>query len=786
MATEMKSLNKCTGIEALILLLLVAASAKAQQQSGEIRTGVFAGPVIGLKYQTPTLSGVTNEKGQFQCRDGEVMVFSVGGIVLGNWQCADRITLAHLDPDVAGNIAKMNGYRLTNMARFVQSLDEDGIVENGVTITPKTHEIISNRRINFNISEAQFTESGRAGEVHQLLGQLNDQASGVFTADRPRGLRSAAAARNEIRRNIRGIIKVKDVKVPMRDGSFLYADVYRPDDNEKHPVIMTLSIYGKESFRGCVCNPADYERHEEIEDEFFSGNPGNDRYENHESANTVDFVPYGYATMRVDGRGTCNSPGEQYPFSYQEAKDYYDAIEWAGVQPWSSGNVGTYGYSYTGWNQPPMASLQPPHLKAMMPLSSDFKYLEDVIYIGGIYNEGFAKAWWHGGAREVCRVRKEDYDQLWRAEGGFYDAAVNGPTGSLWMDPDISKVVVPQWTEMPTTHNGNIHQRGTSEQFIRSGTPLKDKKLILAKANWMADGYARVAEQRAFFDYWLKGIKNGIMDTPPVRAYIRAANGSGYYQYFDNWPAPQTKYTKLYLDASPSNWAGDRQRNDFLRLSQTPPSVEKSKTYSADVDTGSDFPSRAGLQPCWATGISFVTDPMPEDMVLAGYMKLVVWVSSTSSDMDVVTSFRVMDENNREVNFPSPNSETMQVPSGQIFPGFWGAMRVGHRKLDPKWSTDWRPVYTYTKTDYQPLKKGEIVQTQVELWPDTALVKKGQRIRLDVQPHGSCGRLQLAYDASYHKGAENTIYSGPNHASYLQIPVIPPTGNGRDSANATK
>ena len=63
MATEMKSLNKCTGIEALILLLLVAASAKAQQQSGEIRTGVFAGPVIGLKYQTPTLSGVTNEKG---------------------------------------------------------------------------------------------------------------------------------------------------------------------------------------------------------------------------------------------------------------------------------------------------------------------------------------------------------------------------------------------------------------------------------------------------------------------------------------------------------------------------------------------------------------------------------------------------------------------------------------------------------------------------------------------------------------------------------------------------
>ena len=59
----MKSLNKCAGIVTLLLLLLVAVSAMAQQQSKEIRTGVFAGPVIGLKYVTPTLSGVTNEKG---------------------------------------------------------------------------------------------------------------------------------------------------------------------------------------------------------------------------------------------------------------------------------------------------------------------------------------------------------------------------------------------------------------------------------------------------------------------------------------------------------------------------------------------------------------------------------------------------------------------------------------------------------------------------------------------------------------------------------------------------
>lgn len=749
----------------------------AQTASGQLRTGVFAGPVIGLKYETPTVSGVTNDKGQFQCWDRQDVTFSVGGVILGTWNCANRVTLAHLDADVAGNIAKMNGIRLTNLARLVQSLDQDGVVENGVTITTKTHEIIGSRAINFARTEEQFTLAGISGDIHQLLGELDDQESGVFTANRPRWLRSAAAARNELRRNIRGFIKIRDVKVPMRDGSFLYADVFRPDDSERHPVVMTFSIYGKESHRGCVCNPTDYERHEEIEDEFFSGNPENDRYENHESANTVDWVPYGYAVMRVDGRGSCNNAGEQYPFSYQEAKDYYDAIEWAGVQPWSNGNVGLWGASYTGWNMPPVASLQPPHLKAMIPVSSDHKYIEDVIFIGGLYNEGFIKGWWHGGAREVCTdsrargVRKGvDLDQeARRQQPFFYDSALHGRTGSLWMDPDMSKVVVPQWTEMPTIHPGNIHQRGTSEQFIRSATPLKDKKLILAPRSWMADAYARVAEHRAFFEHYLKGANNDITKMPPVRLFIATGNGAGYYQYAENWPVPGTNYTKFYLDATPSPWEGDGLRKDFLRLSLTPPKVEKSKSYSAEADVGSNYPPRAGSDACWSTGVSFVSDPVPDDLVLAGHMKLAVSVSSTSNDADVVASFRVMDERNRMVNYAG-------APGASDYPLFWGVQRVGHRKLDPTWSTDWRPIYTYAKADYRPLTKGETVATEIELWANALEVKKGQRIRLDVQPTSACGRARLFYEPSYHTGAENTIYTGPKHPSYLQLPVIPIEG----------
>ena len=746
----------------------------AQGALGQQRTARFAGPVIGLKYETPTVSGVTNERGELPCRDGEQVAFLLGGAILGTTNCAERVTLAHLEADTVGRVERVNGYGITNMARLVQTLDQDGIVENGVTITPKMHEVIGNRPLNFHRSVEEFTTAGKSGDIHQLLGELDDAK--VFAKPERRWLRSAVAARNELRRNIRGIIKMRDVRIPTRDGSYLMADVFRPDDDEPHPVVVTLSIYGKESFIGCVCNETDYERHEEIEDDFFSGNPHNERYENHESANTLDWVPYGYAVARVDGRGTCNSPGEQYPFSLQEAKDYYDTIEWLGTQPWSNGNVGTWGASYTGWNQPPMASLQPPHLKAMIPVSSDHKYTEDVVFIGGLYNEGFVKGWWLGWSRETCRVRAGVNDlhlEATKLQPFFYDPAAHGPTGSLWMDPDMSKVVVPQWTEMPPDWYLNIHQRGTSEQFIRSATPLKDKKLILSQADWMADAYDRVAEHRAFFDYYLKGKQNDIPNMPPVRLFIPTGNGAGYHRYADDWPVPGTNYTKWYLDATPSDWEGDGQRSDFLRLSLKPPTADRSTTYSAEADVGQDSPPTPGRVPCWATGASFVSDPLAEDLVLAGHMKLAVSISSTSSDADVHASFRVMDENNREVNYSGRANNA---------PMFWGPLQVGHRKLDPRWSTDWRPIYTYAKEDYKPLAKGEIVDTQVELWATALHVKAGHRLRLDVQPTSACGRRRLRYDPSYHVGAENTVYTGPDNLSYLQVPAIPTTPSADSTA----
>ena len=103
-----------------------------------------------------------------------------------------------------------------------------------------------------------------------------------------------------------------------------------------------------------------------------------------------------------------------------------------------------------------------------------------------------------------------------------------------------------------------------------------------------------------------------------------------------------------------------------------------------------------------------------------------------------------------------------------------GWLKVSHRKLDAGKTTDYKPVHTHLEGDYAPLNQDEVVPVEVALWPGTALIGKGHRIRLDIQPHDGCGHgSSHTYDASYHDGAENTLYLGPGRASYLQLPIVP-------------
>jgi predicted acyl esterase len=735
---------------------------------GGTATGIVAGPIRGLKYRSPTASGITNERGEFAYRKGESVAFSVGGLVLGVVPAEPKVNLAQMVSRVAGNIDKLHDPAVTNLARLVYSLDCEGSVEAGVAIAPMVHELVGSGFINFSQSEADFAADPA---VVALLDKLN-AAPSVFTANTPRKLRPAAAARNELRRNIRGIIKMADVRVPLRDGSYICADVFRPADDGRYPVIMGKGFYGKSFYHECSCNEEQALAKEVLEDRYFSGNPDGLQYENHENVDTSVWVPEGYICIRVDARGVCKSPGIQAPFSVQEAKDYYDAIEWAGVQSWSNGNVGLWGMSYLAMAQHNVASLQPPHLKAMIAQGTDADIYNEALYGGGIFGEGFWTWWWKlWSANNFCGEKRETDWMARVLSTPFNDPKAYGPNGSIFMRPELQRATAPVWIVGPQI-GAVIHQLGSSETYIHS-TGAKAKRFDFIDA-WFPNCYDRatIADHRRWFDYWLKGIDNGVTDEAPVRVQLRTGDGAYRILEEQEWPLARTNYQRWYLDASLSDWQSDGRRKDLRRIAHSCPNAEASASYDAQLELGQPMLSPMGPiggTPRWQTGISFVSDPMTEDMALIGYMKVGLWVSSTSSDMDVFVSLRVLNAQGREIRYDAaihPAHPLHAAPVGH------GLLKVSHRKLDRVRSTEYWPTHTHTEADYAPLKNGEVVAIELGLNPSTAMILEGCRLRIDIQPYAPAGAPTRAYEESYHTGATNTVYTGPAHPSYIQLPIV--------------
>ena len=164
------------------------------------------------------------------------------------------------------------------------------------------------------------------------------------------------------------IVLDRNVDVPMRDGATLKANVFRPDAPGKYPVVMTFGPYGKDLHLSqhrlelweTLVN--DYK-------EIFEASSG--KWMVFETPDPECFVPDGYIVIKVDSRGAGKSPGRLSPNSPEEFRDFYDAIEWAGTQPWSNGKVGLLGISYYAAGQWSVAALKPPHLAAIAALAGN-------------------------------------------------------------------------------------------------------------------------------------------------------------------------------------------------------------------------------------------------------------------------------------------------------------------------------------------------------------------------------------------------------------------------------
>ena len=229
----------------------------------------------------------------------------------------------------------------------------------------------------------------------------------------------------------------------MDDGVALRADVFRPEGRDPVPVVMTLGPYGK-GVRYQDGYRAQWDWLIGAHPDLLEGSSRS--YLTWETVDPEIWVSWGYAVVRVDCRGAGRSPGYLDPFSPREVRDYAEAIEWAGTQPWSNGRVGLCGISYYAINQWLVASQQPPHLAAMIPWEGAADAYRDQARHGGILSNVFFATWY---PLQVLRFSAEIRRPRSIRGSGNGPAALRNSASSNW--PPIAPTCSPGWRNLSTT-----------------------------------------------------------------------------------------------------------------------------------------------------------------------------------------------------------------------------------------------------------------------------------------------------------------------------------------------
>ena len=562
-----------------------------------------------------------------------------------------------------------------------------------------------------------------------------------------------------------------DVPITMRDGLVVRADVYRPVLEGEYPVILTYGPYAKGlPFQDGY--PSAWTRMVELHPDVAEGSTN--KYQNWEVADPEKWVPDGYVCLRVDSRGAGRSPGFIDHFSPDETQDFYECIEWAGVQPWSNGKVGLNGISYYGMNQWQVASLNPPHLAAMCVWEGASDWYRDASHHGGIVSTFWAN-WYDmqvttvqygvgdrgpknpNTGENVCGPETLSDEELAQNRSTFGDDILAHPLDDNYhreRSGFFDKITVPLFSAGNWGGQG-LHLRGNVEGFVRSASPQKWLEMhgIEHWTHFYTD-YG-VALQKKFFGYFLKGEDTGWDSQPPVLLNIRQLDGTFTLRAEEEWPLKGTEWTRLYLNPG------------TLELRDEPPSSEQSVSYEA-----------------LGEGITLFTEPLTHDVEITGPSALKLFVSSSTEDVDIFAVVRVFDPEGDEVVFQGAIDP--YTPIGQ------GWLRGSHRKLDATLSTEYRPYHTHDES--QPFTPGCIYELDVEILPTCLVIPEGSRIALTMRgkdyeyPHAQPARLSnfknelkgcgpFLHDEPRDRpeaifGGRVNLHTDPDRASYLLLPFI--------------
>ncbi|MCC6775146.1 MAG: CocE/NonD family hydrolase [Hyphomicrobiales bacterium] len=562
-----------------------------------------------------------------------------------------------------------------------------------------------------------------------------------------------------------------DVPIPMDDGIVLRADLFRPDDGGKYPLILSYGAFGK----GLAFQDGNKSAWDRLTAAFPEVTRGSScKYQVWELVDPEKWVPDGYACLRVDARGAGRSPGFLDPWSARETDDIYAVIEWAAVQPWCDGKVGMNGISYFAMNQWTVAARRPPHLAAICVWEGAGDWYRDVARHGGIYcgfldnlyPRAFHRVQYGLGERgfrsrvtgelvsgpptlsaEELASNRRDIERF-VLDHRFEDEATRARTA------DFSKIEVPLLSAANWGGQG-LHPRGNFEGFLAAGSQQKWLE-VHGDAHWshFYSDYG-IGLQKRFFGHFLKNEDTGWQKEPKVRLQIRHPGETFVERHEQEWPLARTQWTKLFLNP------------DGMSLDLTCPQATKALVYEP-------------LGP----GLDFSLPPLDRPLEITGPGAAKLRLSSASTDADVFLVLRVFDPEGQEVTFIGANDPRTPIANG------W--LRASHRKLDPTRGLPYRPYHSHDEA--WPLPPNVPVDLDVEIWPTSIVVPPGYRLCLSVRgkDYAYEGPPLVLEGVKYtltgvgpflhvHPedrppevfGATCKLHFAPEQPSYVLLPVIP-------------
>ncbi|MBI3404727.1 MAG: CocE/NonD family hydrolase [Acidobacteria bacterium] len=562
-------------------------------------------------------------------------------------------------------------------------------------------------------------------------------------------------------------IKVeKDVSVPMRDGVILHADVMRPAGPGPFPTLVYRTPYSK--------------------------NESGQRQSTAQNA-----VARGYAAVLVDVRGRYQSGGDFLPYQ-QEGKDGFDTIEWAAKQPWSNGNVGTWGLSYPGAVQWLAAMEQPPHLKAMVPAMT-FSSPRNFFYTEGVFDLSWIYWIWANIAPDARVKMKLDGPKtgaearaVWEKEhrrmelhlplGDLADLKQTAPWYFTWLShPPEDKWW--DWCELRGKYNRTSaavfnFSGWYDEAYGPEGATTNFNGLLAARKNWpdpktklligpWEHGIPRrnankVGErdfgQAAVIDYdemvlrWLdhyvRGVDNGVEKEKRVRYFVMGPNE---WREADAWPPAGVTPTSFYLSGVAS-----KDKNGGLSLEKVVApqrycslisDPENPVTDPHPIYSGAhDYRDMAGHDGV----LIFETEPLELDTEVTGQVKAEIFISVDAPDTDLWVRLMDVGPDGAAFNLNSPGLDVVRA-------SYANAGANGQRRL---------------------LQPGKVYKLEFKNLVTSNVFGKGHRIRIQVHtafiPHFSrnlhTGELESV--SSKTRKATVTIHHDKKYPSRLILPVM--------------